>query len=78
MHAEVNVLLTCAAEGVGITDAEMVITRSPCMECLLALCNSGLSAVHWPDDDDEEWLSIDLTDAEAAYSMWNEYVEGAG
>jgi len=74
VHAEVNALVNAARSGVNIKGAAIMVTRSPCMECLLVLCNSGMESVTWPEDG--EWLEMPLDDPHQAHAVWSEYAEG--
>jgi dCMP deaminase len=74
VHAEINAVLGAAMNGVSILGASMVITRSPCMNCLTVMCNSGMEILSWPAGD--EWLDVNLLRPHQTLGMWTEYIGG--
>jgi dCMP deaminase len=51
MHAEMNALLTAARNGIRIEGASCTSTLQPCLECLKALVQTGVTTVHYQPPD---------------------------
>lgn len=45
VHAEINAVLNAALNGVSTDGATLYCTLSPCMSCLLMLCNAGIERI---------------------------------
>lgn len=47
IHAEINAITQAAKNGVGIDDADIYITASPCYHCLKTLLNTGIKRIYY-------------------------------
>ena len=50
IHAEMNTVTDCAKRGVSIKGADAYITHYPCINCMKALCASGVARVYYVED----------------------------
>jgi len=48
-HAERNALYNCAYQGIATRDTTLICTLSPCLECLRACFQSGISTIIYED-----------------------------
>lgn len=66
VHAEMNAIIQCARNGVTPIDCAIYSSFFPCVNCALAIVQSGIETVvtYRPADGDEHWLeSIDKSRA---------------
>lgn len=49
IHAELNVILQCAREGISCKDAALYVTTAPCGECLKLLATAGIDGIFYLD-----------------------------
>lgn len=49
IHAEENIIIQCAAEGISSKDAVCYCTMQPCVRCATRLYAAGVKAVYWED-----------------------------
>jgi dCMP deaminase len=47
IHAEINAIAQAAKHGISITDADIYITASPCIQCLKVLINVGIRNIFY-------------------------------
>ncbi len=47
VHAEANAIIQAAKNGVGIDNAEIYTTASPCWSCFKLIANSGIKKVYY-------------------------------
>lgn len=59
IHAEQNAIIQSAMYGVGVRDATIYITHSPCVLCAKMIINSGMSRIVYKGDYPDE-LSLEL------------------
>jgi dCMP deaminase len=45
IHAEINAIAQAAKNGVGIRDADIYVTHTPCIQCLKVLINTGIKRI---------------------------------
>lgn len=50
LHAEKNLIYNCARHGISMSDCYVFCTLSPCMDCLRALYQSGITRVVFKDE----------------------------
>lgn len=50
IHAEKNVLLFCAKEGISVDGASLYVTHSPCLNCSSSIAQSGIKNVFYMID----------------------------
>tara|TARA_B110000967_G_scaffold199803_1_gene234651 strand:- start:522 stop:932 length:411 start_codon:yes stop_codon:yes gene_type:complete len=50
IHAEQNAIIDCAKRGVSCKDCIAYITHYPCFNCMKMLCASGIIAIKYIDD----------------------------
>jgi len=63
IHAETNLLFNCARHGISTDECFVYCTLSPCVNCLRALYQSGISVVYFKDayrDFDKNIKMLDL------------------
>src|SRR5512136_151021 len=49
VHAEANAVAQAAKNGVGIAEAEIYVTASPCLTCFKLVANSGIRVVYFKE-----------------------------
>lgn len=49
IHAEMNALLYCAKEGISVKDCRCYVTHFPCLNCMKALVQSGISSIYYKE-----------------------------
>jgi dCMP deaminase len=47
IHAEINAIAQAAKNGVGIRDADIYVTHTPCIHCLKVLINTGIKRIFY-------------------------------
>ena len=47
IHAEINAIAQAAKNGVGIRDATIYVTHTPCIHCLKVLINTGIRKIFY-------------------------------
>lgn len=50
IHAEQNVVISAARNGVSLKSATIYCTTAPCSTCLKILCNAGIAQVYYMSD----------------------------
>lgn len=50
VHAEINLLTHCARHGISTNDCILVITLSPCTDCLRAVWQAGIKEIYFLDE----------------------------
>jgi len=63
VHAEANLIYNCARHGISMSDCYVYCTLSPCINCLRALYQSGVTTVIFKEkyrDFDEQSKMLDL------------------
>lgn len=50
IHAEMNTVTDCAKRGVSTQGSQAFITHYPCLNCMKALCASGVAHVFYMED----------------------------
>ena len=50
IHAEINMFLNCAREGVSVKGATLYCTTRPCHQCTGAIINAGIERVVYKED----------------------------
>lgn len=50
LHAEQNVIIKAAKEGISLTDAIIFITLSPCLQCSAMMVQAGIKEVTYAED----------------------------
>lgn len=63
IHAEENVILQCAEEGIATEDAKLYCTIHPCVRCAMRLFQVGVRTVHFKGDyksmSEDDWKRIE-------------------
>jgi dCMP deaminase len=62
-HSEVNLIYSCARHGVSMENTEVVVTLSPCSNCLRAMYQTGVKTIYFKDkyrDFDDQITMKDL------------------
>ena len=59
IHAELNVILQCAKEGLSTKDAALFVTTAPCGECLKLLTTSGIDGIFYLDGEYQPEFTIE-------------------
>jgi dCMP deaminase len=49
VHAEANAVAQAAKHGVGIDNAELYVTASPCLTCFKLVANAGIKVVYYKE-----------------------------
>jgi len=60
LHAEQNVLLFCAKEGISTKDTTLYITLSPCLSCAKVIYVSGITKVIYKKEYDRDLRGIEF------------------
>ena len=50
IHAEINSILQCARTGVSLKDATIYVTHYPCVNCMKAILQAGISKIYYLHD----------------------------
>lgn len=50
IHAEQNLLLNCARHGISTEDCYMVVTLSPCAQCMRMSYQAGIRTIYFHDE----------------------------
>jgi len=50
IHAEINAIAQAAKNGVGIRDAAIYVTHTPCIHCMKVLINTGITQIFYERD----------------------------
>ncbi len=58
LHAEINVLLFCAKEGISTDKTTIYITLSPCLSCAKSILVAGIKKVIYKDEYDRDLRGI--------------------
>ncbi len=49
VHAEANAVAQAAKNGVNISNTEIYVTASPCLNCFKLIANSGISTIYYKE-----------------------------
>lgn len=50
VHSEINLLAVCAKEGISTRDKSVVVTMSPCINCMRAMFQAGISTIYFKEE----------------------------
>lgn len=71
VHAELNVILQCASEGISARGAQLFVTTAPCGECTKLFTAVGIEGVFYLDGDYvPEFTITDLYGPDTAFSWY--------
>lgn len=62
IHAEMNALLYCAKEGIGVKGCICYVTHFPCLNCTKSLIQAGISKIYYHEAYRVDDYAIELLD----------------
>lgn len=60
IHAEMNALLQCARTGANSNNSTVYVTHFPCLNCMKALLQAGISKIYYAEDYHNDEYAIRL------------------
>lgn len=50
VHSEINLIAVCAKEGISTKGKSVVVTMSPCINCMRAMYQAGISTIYFKEE----------------------------
>jgi len=73
IHAEENIILNCARNGIRTRDCFVVCTLSPCSGCMRRLFNAGISTIYFKEKYRDFKKQLDMKDLHIELTEVGEY-----
>ena len=77
LHAEQNVIIQAARDGIAIQGATLYCTTMPCTICAKMIINAGISTVYYEEGYDDELSQELLGDGGVSLIRWHGTTKGA-
>lgn len=62
IHAEMNALLYCAKEGISVKNCRCYVTHFPCLNCMKALVQAGITKIYYKNDYRVDDYAVELAE----------------
>ena len=73
IHAEENIILNCARNGIRMSDCFVVCTLSPCSNCMRRLFNAGVKTIYFKEKYRDFDKQISMKDLHINLTQIDEY-----